>query len=967
MFFYLSIRRILFFLTIQIFFAISIFPQPAEFALVGPGHKSAIVVDNGEHELIKISADLLASDIERITGYKPPVITKPDERFSPLLIIGTLGSSMIQQLKKQQLLDITKVENKWEVFAHVFIEYPAKGKQAMIIYGSDDRGTAYGVFHLSEIIGVSPWYWWADVIPDHKDMLTIPSENFTSAEPSVKYRGIFLNDEDWGLQPWAAKTFEKEVGDIGPKTYSKIFELLLRLKANTIWPAMHNCTRAFFHYPGNPEMARKYNIVIGSSHAEPMLRNNVDEWVIDSMGDFNYKTNRERVYKYWEQRAIQSKDIEAIYTMGMRGIHDSGMEGYKDSDSQKAALEQIFSDQRQILKKHINADVTLIPQAFVAYKEVLDIYDRGLRLDDDISMIWTDDNYGYLRRLNSKKEAKREGGSGIYYHLSYWGRPHDYLWLSTTHPMLIWEELTKAWQTNARKIWIVNVGDIKPAEYNIQLFLDMAYNKNEFASAGEVKKHFSNWNAKLFGSLSDKIAPALWEYYNLAFERRPEFMGWSQTEPNTPTKRTAYNHFFYGDEAQRRIDDYSKIENEIKQIKDNIPANRSDAFFQLVYYPVVCASYMNKKFLYADKAFYYGKLQNRLSAPDYSIASNQAYDSIVGETSRYNQRMNGKWMYMMSSAPRMLNVYQKPEMPLIPLKAEGVWNCMPEGYVKEDSCLFKVTPGQLELPAFTMSGRQQQFIDIFLTSETSIQWEAKPSDSWIKISDPGGELTPVFGKKEKRLWISVDWNKAPKQQDIKGKITIKAAGLDKTIGITTIRSVAAKNSRFVESDGVISIFAENYSRIKQSGSLYWEKIEGLGYSGNSLVVKPYNEDSVEPDSSKCSVLGYEFYTFTNAACPVTISCLPTLPVNSDTKLRLAVAIDNSPLTIVDFTTFGRSEEWKQNVLRNSAKKTVQFQSLAPGLHTLKIYAIDPGVIIDNILLNLGGVVKHYGLVEETKN
>ena len=899
-----STRQILFVLSIQFFFGISLFSQSTEFVMVGPGYKPAILIDNGEHDIIKISADLLAADIERVTGYRPPVITKPDEHFSPLLIVGTINSGIIQQLKRQQLLDFSKVQGKWEVFSHAFIQFPAKGKQALVIYGSDDRGTAYGVFHLSEIIGVSPWYWWADVVPDHKERLTIPCENFTSAEPSVKYRGIFLNDEDWGLQPWAAKTFEKEVGDIGPKTYAKIFELLLRLKANTIWPAMHNCTRAFFHYPGNPEMARKYNIVIGSSHAEPMLRNNVDEWVVDSMGDFNYKTNKERVYKYWEERAIQSKGIDAIYSMGMRGIHDSEMEGYNDPDSQKTALEQIIADQRQILKKHINSDITSVPQAFVAYKEVLDIYDRGLRLDDDISMIWTDDNYGYLRRLNSKKEAERVGGSGIYYHLSYWGRPHDYLWLCTTHPMLIWEELTKAWQTNARKIWIVNVGDIKPAEYDIQLFLDMAYNMNEFVSAGQVKKHFSGWNEKLFESLSDKITPALWEYYNLAFERRPEFMGWSQTEPNTPTKRTAYNHFFYGDEAQTRIDDYSKIETEVKHIGPNIQANWSDAFFQLVYYPIVCASYMNKKFLYADKAFYYGKLQNRLSATDYTVASNQAYDSIVEETKRYNYRNNGKWMYMMSNAPRKLSVYQKPEIPVIPMKTGGIWNCIPEGYVTEDSCLLKVTRGQLELPAFTRSGRQQQFIDIFLTSEATIGWEALTSDSWIKVSKPKGELTPAFGKKEERILISIDWYKASKQSKLKGEIIIKAAGVTKTIGITAIRSEAMKNCRFVESNSEISIFAENYSRIKPAGSLHWEKIDGLGHSGSSLVVKPYNESAVSvPDSGKCSVLEYDFYTFTNAACPVTISCIPTLPVNGDTKLRLAVAIDNSPLSVVDFTTF----------------------------------------------------------------
>ena len=256
----------------------------------------------------------------------------------------------------------------------------------MVVAGSDVRGTAYGVFTLSEKIGVSPWYWWADVAAKQQKELTIVQDDFVSAPPSVKYRGIFINDEDWGLQPWAAKTFEPETGDIGPKTYAKVFELLLRLKANLIWPAMHPSTKAFFHYPGNVTTAGDYQIIIGSSHAEPMLRNNVGEWNEKTMGHFNYLTNKDSVYKYWEDRVKESSEINAIYTMGMRGVHDGQMEGVKNMKEAVPIVERIIQEQRELLTKHVNKDVTAIPQVLTVYKEVLEIYDNGLKVPDDITL-----------------------------------------------------------------------------------------------------------------------------------------------------------------------------------------------------------------------------------------------------------------------------------------------------------------------------------------------------------------------------------------------------------------------------------------------------------------------------------------------------------------------------------------------------------------------------------------------------
>jgi hypothetical protein len=957
----------IFFLVLFVFGTLS--SQTSRFILMAPGIIPGIVVDTAEDEIIHITASLLADDMERLTGIRPPVFNSIENEYAPLIIVGTINSRLIQYLRGNQRIQTEQIQNQWEVFSRQFVHLSVTGKEAMVICGSDNRGTAYGVFHLSEQLGVSPWYWWGDVTVHRRDSLIVPMINYNSNEPSVKYRGVFLNDEDWGLKPWAAKTFEPETGDIGPKTYARIFELLLRLKANTIWPAMHNCTRAFFHYPGNIEMARKYNIVIGSSHAEPMLRNNVDEWKTDSMGEFSYKTNRENVYRYWEQRVIQSKNTEAIYTMGMRGLHDNSIIGYNDIKSKSAALEQIINDQRKILGQNINNNIKNIPQAFIPYKEVLEIYDYGFNLPEDITIVWTDDNYGYIRRLNTEKESKRSGGSGIYYHISYWGQPLDYLWLSTTHPMLIWEELSKAWQTRARNIWIVNAGDIKPGEYNTQLFLDMAYDMEAFRTSDSVRLHFKNWNRKVFGKWGDQITAVLWNYYNLAFERKPEFMGWSRTEPSTPTYRTGYNHFFYGDEAQKRIDSYSRLEDNVKEILKGISDTMSDAFFQQVYYPVVCASLMNKKFLYADKAVYYSHLQNRISANDYKQMAQLAFNGIVENTLRYNQNISkGKWSNMMDYAPRSLSAFKMPEINVVIKKAEEIWDIIPEGYLTRDSCLFAVRNNQLELPVFSPFDCQSRFIDIFLTSENTLHWKAKTSENWISLSESEGELNTGFGKKEKRIWVSIDRKKIPDNHEYSGYITFRAGGVKKLIEVRAHKKNPVKEYSHVESNGVVSIFAGNFSGIKNTDSLSWIKIEGLGHTGSSLLSMPLRRyPSVYPKSLNglFPSVEYDFCTFSDTISSVIISCIPSHPLNLDSKLRLAVAFDDLPYTVIDFTTLGRSEEWKQNVLSNSANRTIDFQMSAPGCHTLKLFALDPGVILDNIVINLGGLVKHYGIIEES--
>jgi hypothetical protein len=942
----------------------------ARFDLVTPQTKVTIYYQKAEAKLDSVTAHLLASDIELVSGYRPGVSSDISTAKGNIIIIGQVGSELINHFGNKAA--DPDLKGKWECYSLRSLAKPTKDiANALVIAGSDLRGTAYGVFAISEKIGVTPWYWWADATPRKQHSLSVNISDFLSKTPSVKFRGIFINDEDWGLQPWAAKTFEPETNDIGPKTYSKVFELLLRLKANLIWPAMHPSTKAFFHYPGNVKAAELYQIVIGSSHAEPMLRNNVSEWDQKSMGHFNYLTNREKVDAYWESRIKESSKVNGIYTTGMRGVHDSGMEGVKTIEETVPLLDTIIRSQREMLKKYVNQDVTKVPQAFTAYKEVLDIYDGGLKVPDDITLVWPDDNYGYIQRLSNADENKRQGGSGVYYHISYWGRPHDYLWLATSHPAHIREEMTKAYAMNAKQLWVVNVGDIKPGEYLTQLFLDMAYDIKSFEKSSFSATHLENWLATIFGNKqSISMAKTLWKYYDLAFERKPEYMGWSRTEPTTAIDFTQYNHTFYNDQAQLRIDAYNKLVTDVEAIGGGIDAKHKAAFYELIEYPVKGAALINKKFLYRDKAYLYAK-QGRLSAQTYASLSNDVYDKIAAETQFYNTELaRGKWKGMMDMFPRKLPVFDMPVFDLPKLKPLRAFGALPEGYKNADS-----TSGlqQFSLPGFDRWNKQKYFIDVFLCQNVTRKFTVNTSESWIKVSAGNGELKPEGLSSQQRIWVEIDWAKAPLQKDLKGNIIVRADGDQYTFNVVGNNANSSELDSFkgyVEANHYISINATDFTAVENTKSRHWSVVDGLGANGKSLESFPLLQQPADGDLDTLKMnenpaVEYVFYTFNQSPADITITSLPTYPLNKNFEVRYGVSIDGGPISIFNFRTFGRSDEWKNNVLRNSAQRIFKIADLKPGKHKLTIHMIDPGVILNHIFIDLGVDEPFYGSLVPT--
>ena len=945
----------------------------AQFDLVTAQNKVSIYYQKGQSKLDSIAAHLLASDIKLVTGYLPKVSNDISNAKGNVIIIGRADSKLVTHFGNKAFDEDLK--GKWESYSLRFLSKPSKNiANALIISGSDFRGTAYGVFSISEKIGVTPWFWWADATPKTQKSLSLNINDFTSEPPSVKFRGIFINDEDWGLQPWAAKTFEPETKDIGPKTYAKVFELLLRLKANLIWPAMHPSTKAFYHYPGNIKAAEDYQIVVGSSHAEPMLRNNVSEWNEKTMGHFNYLTNRKKVDDYWESRIKESSKVNGIYTTGMRGIHDGEIQGVKTMEETVPLLDTIIREQRNMLKKYVNQDITKVPQVFTPYKEVLEIYDAGLKVPDDITLVWPDDNYGYIQRLSNAEENKRPGGSGVYYHASYWGRPHDYLWLGTSHPAHIREEMTKAYTLNAKQLWVLNIGDIKPSEYAMQLFLDMAYDIKPFNDPSFSAVHLKNWLTTIFEiKEAASITTVLWKYYDLAFERKPEYMGWSRTEPTTAVNFTSYNHNFYNDQAQKRIDAYDQLVKEVKSISANIILKDKAAFYELVEYPVKGAALMNRKFLFRDKAYLYAK-QGRISAQHYVTLSKGAYQNILDETEYYNTKLvNGKWQAMMSMIPRELPVFKLPAFDLPKIKSLPEFYAIPEGYKQEDSTMNLPDKHQFKLPEFNQWNKQKYFIDVFLSQNVKKAFNVTASENWIKVSTLKGELTPENLNSEKRIWVEIDWNKAPGQKLLNGKVVIKTDNdqYDFAIAVNNENLKELENfAGYVEADHYLSINAANYTTIKNTPSRQWTIVDGLGGNDKALESFPLSFEATagDLDSSKIKsspAVEYNFYTFNEVPANVTITSLPTYPLNKNFEMRYGISIDNGPVKIVNFKTIGRSDEWKNNVLSNSAQRIFKESNLKAGKHTLTIYMIDPGVILNHIYIDLGVAQPFYGSLPET--
>lgn len=653
--------------------ALTVSAARAQFVWFDGQHPISYQVVGKVDPVVKIALQMFSGDMEQVTGMKAVASKKATIRI--VQGKGTDDGFRLSVSPEGQIL----------------------------VEGHNGRGAAYGLLELSRLAGVSPWVWWGDVVPERKTRLTLPSDFRMEHTPSVAYRGIFINDEDWSLRRWSAD-------NMGPQTYKRLFQLLLRLRANILWPAMHEGTPGFFTVKGNKEMADSCGILIGTSHCEPLLRNNVAEWDHGSRGSYNYMTNRSQVQQYWKERLQQVKGSEEFFTIGMRGIHDGSMEGVKTKQEKLDGLQRVIDDQRELIRKYYRKDVERVPQVFIPYKEVLEIYESGLRVPDDVTLMRCDDNYGYMTRLSDADQQQRQGGGGVYYHLSYWGRPHDYLWLTTTQPGLVYSEMRAAYDHNCRRLWIANVHDPKVAAYDLELFLDMAWDIESLTPSPSRKErgvvtleqHLQNWLCMQFGATVGRaIAPSMCEFYRLNAIRRPEFMGWTQVELDKKKypggKSVPTTTAFTPAEACQRLADFGAIEATVDAYARLVPPSLQDAYFAAVLYPVHASAAMSRKML-SD-----------------SVASSRAYDEIQQLTARYNQLNDGKWQHLMSSAPRQLPVFGQVRTTLATDSATA------ETYVSRNACQW--TSATVGCQPIEMLGHSGRAVAIPKGGETVYEFE----------------------------------------------------------------------------------------------------------------------------------------------------------------------------------------------------------------------------------------------------
>lgn len=656
-----------------------------DFPLVRAGKATPVYVEAGDMRALGAAVGAFCKDVKRVTGVEPRLLTDlPSPLPENLVVVGIVGhSSWIDRLSRVGALRTDAIRGKWESAVTSVVPHPVPGvRKALVIAGSDRRGAAFALFTLSRQMGVSPWVWWADVPVTHRHSIGIRAKFEVQDEPSVRYRGIFLNDEDWGLRPWAANTLDRSLNNIGPHTYERVFELLLRLHANLLWPAMHPGTLPFNSAPENAELADKWGIVMGSSHSEALLRNNVGEWDARKDGPWNYQTNREAINVYWQQRLRANGQFENFYTVGMRGLHDSGLEATGTVQEKATLAEQVLQAQRDLLAHNVNTDFRQIPQVLWLYKESLDLYRAGMQIPEDVTLGWTDDNYGYIRQLPNAAEQRRSGGSGVYYHVSYWGFPHDYLWLCSTPPALIREEMSKAFDHGARRVWVLNVGDLKPAEADIDFFLQLAWNEPETARLDE-RHHLRRWAAEQFSvRQADSIADLMHRYYELNFVRKPEFMGFNGYDDGV--QRTGFNLRAWpasnGGQNGARLLAWQHLENAAQTIAQRIPSAYQSAFFELIEYPIASAAEQNAKFLYADRTYLdaeEGRTAQRLADAD---CARKAFEHIQQLTAQYNELEDGKWHGMMSSMPRERQVFLMP-----PLADDSSQMALPAAWMPDQS------------------------------------------------------------------------------------------------------------------------------------------------------------------------------------------------------------------------------------------------------------------------------------------
>ncbi|PIG86978.1 hypothetical protein AARAC_004718 [Aspergillus arachidicola] len=877
-----------------------------------------ILVDKEDFEGIHIAAEALAEDFTRVTGKgASPILFDRSQDFDTevAIVVGSITRSpTIQKLIQDGKLDVTAIDGQWECYITTVLHDAIQGvKKALVIAGSDKRGAIYGLYTLSGQIGVSPWYWWADVPPKQSSEIYALNVITKHGPPSVKYRGIFINDEAPSLTGWVHEKYEPK---FKVDFYKRVFELLLRLKANFLWPAMwfgfpHPGSSFFIDDPLNQETADKYGIVMSTSHHEPMQRA-MNEWFdhpyYEPEKSWSWSKNKPKITKYFQEGAERARKYESYITMGMRAV-----------------LKDVLSTQRSIIKNTYGEEDG-VHQLMALYKEVQEHYENGLHIPEDITLLFADDNFGTVRRLPSGDESTRRGGAGIYYHLEYVGVPRSYKWLNSNSCAKVWQQLEQTDNRGANDIWIFNVGDLKPMEEFFYTFIEHTFH--------------------LGSAVSQQCSELLLKYDRLVALRKHEHI-----EPET------FSLIHYG-EAEDVLQRWEELLSQAEELEKSIPAPMMPAYFQLILHPIKASCiYVALRVAQAKNQLY--AVQRRNSANTWAYEALRLFEEDFNLSEEYHSLLNGKWNHIMRQPHYgYTQTWHAPSRDMIS-GLSFVQNRQDSNPVESD----RTHPSRRDLvagvtlPPMEPYGPKSRYFEIYCRGTKSVSWTLTSPHRWLSLSPSSGTSQPKGG--DERVKITVDWEKVPSQFDDVLLVDLRSSlGDYKHIHVpVSNRTVAADTTGFVEADGHVSIYATSLINSPLSAYRILPFIGRTPTGGVALTAST--------PVSHSEYLQYPFITFTSTATATLILDFTlTLDTDTNSPITYNIQLDDGALAshrlVPQVEKPGKLPDgWHDSVMDNIWTRRHSVDLSFPGLRTLRVRLANENCVLEKIVVDLGGVRASY--------
>ncbi|KAL1700994.1 hypothetical protein EV121DRAFT_212998 [Schizophyllum commune] len=939
-----------------------------------------IVVDADDHIGVHIAANAVADDFERVTGSRAQTAnaTADDvpalDNGTALVLVGSLDSSaVIQSLISSEKLNTSELAGKWESFVVAVVDAPFEGvDRALVIAGSNKRGAIFGLYTLSEQIGVSPWYWWADIVPKKHDTIYAIPTTTTFGEPSVRYRGLFINDESPALNTSVIDNF-------GPKYnaafYAHVFELLLRMKANFLWPAMWPSYPSpgnsfFVDDPLNQQTADAYGIVVSTSHHEPMQRA-TNEWLTSGNGTWDWEQNQENVTQFFEAGAVRAKGYESYFTLGMRGDQDAPLSG----DDPMAILREVIGTQRSIIKDTYGNE-TAVKQVWALYKEVQELYEAGLEIPDDVTLLFSDDNFGNIRRLPREDELKRSGGTGIYYHCEYVGDPRSYKWLNTNSLGKAHQQLTNAHARGADRIWVINVADIKPMETPLSLIMSLAYNVSSI-TPDSIPGWLAAYAAReLPAEHAEEAADILLTYSRLMGLRKHEHI-----ESDT------FSVIHY-DEADRVLGAWNALLERTEALNEQLDEAYQPSFFQLVLHPIKASLiYNNVRVAQGKNAWYAG--QRRNSANDWAGRTLDYFGQDYDLQLEWNAMLDGRWDQMMRQthygyrkglwrAPirDMITGLSYVQLRQDSYPAVGQLGVAVEGGVEPYPGVFNegdnlAKPSRKDLVkgvTFTnvsQYGSPTRWFEVYGRGGQNVHWTASAEQPWVSLSASEGDVSAANGWDE-RVIAHVDFDAVPDGYNDTSLIYVNGSdGSYEELHLPVSKvSLPGDFSGFVEADGFVSMEAAHYTSSSDSSSFIEYPYLSRSINGSGAIgLDPSVGRNLSLPGDAPS-LQFAFYQFSGAQnVTVTLYFTMALDTDPDAPFQYALSFDgaapNATRLIPEPASAGDLPDgWTDAVMDQVWTRSATFSS-SPGAHVLEYWANGPAVLLEKIVVDTGGLLASY--------